>query len=151
MPPGWGELPQPPGWLCRCLAVRDTEDYRRTPLSRSGQAGIGLTLSGGAAGQGGSEAVFRYPPEVVLDAVHERDRDLLPVLTQIVLGLGDVTLLPGHAEILGHPADDLARVVAEVTAWPAEQRDSGRGHLASSVPLVSSGPLAQVRGLTPVR
>ena len=51
----------------------------------------------------------------MLDAVHERDRDLLPVLTQIVLGLGDVTLLPANAEVISRVAGDLG------VAW--EERD----------------------------
>jgi hypothetical protein len=47
-------------------------------------------------------------------AVHERNRDLLPVLAQVRLRLGDVAFLPGHAEVISHLADDLPCVIAQV-------------------------------------
>ena len=82
-----------------------------------------LVLSGG---QRGTEAVFRYPPEIVLYTIHERDRDLLPIFTQVIFRLRDITLFPRNSEIIGNPANDLSRIVAQVTSWTAEQGDSRR-------------------------
>jgi hypothetical protein len=59
----------------------------------------------------------------VLNAVHERHRDFVPVLTLIRLGLRDVAFLPGYAEVCSDPTDDLARVIAQVAARPGEERD----------------------------
>src|ERR1700749_1552304 len=84
-------------------------------------------------GEGGAEPVFRYAPEIVLDAIDQGNRNFFPVLTQIFFRLRDITFLPGQAEILSHPANHLARIVTEVTAWPAEQRDPGRRHSGASV------------------
>jgi len=80
-----------------------------------------LVLSGG---QRGTEAVFRYSPEIVLYTIHERDRDLLPIFTQVILRLRDITLFPRNSEIIGNPANDLSRIVAQVTSRTAEQGDS---------------------------
>jgi len=52
----------------------------------------------------------------VLHAVHERDRDLVPVLALVRLGQRDVAFFPGDAEIAGDRADHRARVIAQVTA-----------------------------------
>jgi hypothetical protein len=82
-----------------------------------------LVLSGG---QRGTEAVFRYSPEIVLYTIHERDRDLLPIFTQVILRLRDITLFPRNSEIIGNPANDLSRIVAQVTSRTAEQGDSRR-------------------------
>jgi hypothetical protein len=82
-----------------------------------------LVLSGG---QRSTEAVFRYAPEIVLYTIHERNRDLLPVFTQVILRLRDITLFPRNSEIIGNPANDLSRIVAQVTSWTAEQGDSRR-------------------------
>jgi len=86
-----------------------------------------LVLSGG---QRSTEAVFRYSPEIVLDAIHEGNRDLLPIFTQVILRLRDITFFPRDSEIIGNSADDLSRVVAQVTSRTAEQGDSRRWHLA---------------------
>ena len=80
-----------------------------------------LVLSGG---QRGTEAVFRYTPEIVLYTIHERDRDLLPIFTQVILRLRDITLFPRNSEIIGNPANDLSRIVAQATSRTAEQGDS---------------------------
>ena len=80
-----------------------------------------FVLSGG---QRGTEAVFRYSPEIVLYTIHERDRDLLPIFTQVILRLRDITLFPRNSEIIGNPANNLSRIVAQVTSWTAEQGDS---------------------------
>jgi len=64
--------------------------------------------------------------------IDERDRDHLPVLTQVRLRLGDVALLPADSEVISDPADDLARVVAQVAPWAAEEQDPRRGHPAWS-------------------
>src|SRR5579863_5261338 len=101
------------------MRAHRTRDFRRKEE---------LTLA-----EGGAQAVFRYAPEIVLDTVDQRDGNLFPVLTQVFFRLRDITFLPGHAEIPGHPANHLACIVAEVTAWPTEQRDTGRRHLATSV------------------
>ena len=82
-----------------------------------------FVLSGG---QRGTEAVFRYSPEIVLYTIHERDRDLLPIFTQVIFRLRDITLFPRNSEIIGNPANDLSRIVAQVTSWTAEQGDSRR-------------------------
>jgi len=82
-----------------------------------------LELSGG---QRGTEADFRYSPEIVLYTIHERDRDLLPIFTQVILRLRDITLFPRNSEIIGNPANDLSRIVAQVTSRTAEQGDSRR-------------------------
>lgn len=65
-----------------------------------------------ACGQHSAKAVFRDPPEIMLNAIYQRDGDLLPVFTQVFFRLRDVTFLPGHTEIIGHPANDLPRVIA---------------------------------------
>ena len=65
-------------------------------------------------------------PEVMLDAVDQGHRDLVPVLPQMAVGGGDIELFPGHVELGRDPGDDLARVVAEVTPRPAEQGDDVR-------------------------
>jgi hypothetical protein len=59
----------------------------------------------------------------VLYAVHERHRDLVPELALIRLGLRDVALLPGYAEVISDSDDDLARFLAQVAARPGEERD----------------------------
>src|SRR5262249_61763306 len=86
---------------------------------------------GGARGPGGRQGrpqpLLAYPPEVVLHAVDQRHRDLLPVILQVTLGLSDIALLPGHAEIGGDPGDDRAGLVAQVAAGAAERGDRGRG------------------------
>lgn len=85
-------------------------------------------MPGGIASEGGAETVFRHAPEIVMYAIDQRDRNLFPVLTQVFFRLGDITFLPGNADVFGHPADHQARVVAKVAARPAEQRDPGCGH-----------------------
>lgn len=90
-------------------------------------------MPGGIASEGGPEAVFGHAPEIVVDAVDQRNRNLFPVLTQVFLRLSDITFLPGNADILRHPADHQARIVAKVAARPAEQRDPGRRHLTAAV------------------
>src|SRR5437763_13792061 len=62
-------------------------------------------------------------PEVMLDAVDQGYRDLVPVLPQMAVGRGDVELFPGHTELGRDAGDDLTRVVAQVTPRPAEQGD----------------------------
>jgi hypothetical protein len=62
--------------------------------------------------------------------IDERDRDHLPVLTQVRLRLRDVALRPANTEVISDPADDLARVVAQVTSRAAEEQDPRRGHPA---------------------
>src|SRR5215472_15552728 len=71
----------------------------------------------------------------MLDAVDQRHRDHVGVIQQIAFGGGDVAFLPGHAEVGGDPGDHLARVIAQVAAGPAEQRDDGRRSLAHRAPL----------------
>jgi hypothetical protein len=84
------------------------------------------------AGQGSPQALLADMPEVMLDAVDHGYRDLVPVLPQMAVGCGDVELFPGHTELGRDPRDDFARVVAQVTPRPAEQRDDMRlgGHRA---------------------
>jgi len=56
-------------------------------------------------------------------------RDHLAEIPQILLRAGDVPLGPWHPELGGHPGDDGASLIAEVAAWPGEQRDRARpGH-----------------------
>ena len=106
--------------------------------------GLGLAL-----GQGSAEAVFRYPPEIVLYAINQGDRDHLPVLTQVILGLRDVPFLPGHPELTRHPADDRASVIAQMTARAVQQGDARSRQLPRPVPLVVV-PLVVVAGRVPV-
>jgi len=82
-----------------------------------------------SSGQRGTKALFRYAPEIVLDAVDEGNRDLLPVFTQVILRLRDITFFPRNSQIIGNSADDLSRIVAQVTSGTAEQGDSRRRHL----------------------
>src|SRR6516164_9016716 len=74
--------------------------------------------------EGRPEPGLAHPPEVDLHAVHQRHRDLVPVLAQVLRRGGDIPLLPADAEITGHPLDHRARVVAEMAARPGEQRDA---------------------------
>src|SRR5579863_1564570 len=57
-----------------------------------------LVLSGG---QCGTQAIFRYSPEIMLNTIDERHRDLLPVFTQVIFRLRDITLFPRNSEIIG--------------------------------------------------
>jgi hypothetical protein len=77
-----------------------------------------------AGGQCGTEAVFRDPPEIVLNAINQGNGDLLPIFTHVFFRLRDVAFLPGHAEIIGNAPDDLPGVIAQVAPGPAEQGDS---------------------------
>jgi hypothetical protein len=79
-----------------------------------------------SGGQRSTETVFRYSPEIVLNSIHEGNRDLLPIFTQVILRLRDITLFPRNSEIIGNPANDLSRIVAQVTSRTAEQGDSRR-------------------------
>src|SRR2546427_699614 len=54
---------------------------------------------GWLAGQGGPQALLADMPEVMLDAVDQGHRDLVPVLPQIAVGGGDIELFPGHIEL----------------------------------------------------
>src|SRR5215475_10868439 len=105
------------------FTVRPCE--RMHKVARPGRPGAGWLT-----GQGGPEALLADMPEVMLDAVDQRHRDLVPVLAQVALGLGDVDLFPAHTEVDRDPHDDLARIVAQVTSRPAEQGDDVRvaGH-----------------------
>jgi hypothetical protein len=78
-------------------------------------------------GQRGTEAVFRDSPEIVLNAIHQGDGDLLPIFTHVFFRLRDVAFLPDHTEIIGNPPDDLPGVIAQVTPGSAEQGDSRCG------------------------
>lgn len=69
----------------------------------------------------------------MLDPVDERHRDLVPELTLIRLGLRDVAFFPGHTEVTGHSADDLARLLAQVAARPGEERDPRLTHRSGSL------------------
>src|SRR5579875_2466394 len=90
-------------------------------MGSRGPALRGLAM--GLTAQGRTQPLLADPPEIVLDTVDERYRDLVPVFTQVILGVSDVTFVPGHAEIRGDPGDDHAGVVAQMTARPAEQGD----------------------------
>src|SRR5215471_18117695 len=89
-------------------------------------------------------------PEVMLDAVDQGYRDLVPVLPQMAVGRGDVELFPGHIELGRDPGDDLARVVAQVAPRPAEQGDDVRlgGHRE---PLLRRWTGCPSRGTGPVQ
>ena len=86
--------------------------------------------------QRGSEAVFRNSPEIVLNAIHQGDGDLLPIFTHVFFRLRDVAFLPSHAEIIGNPTDDLPGVIAQVTPGSAEQGDPRRERGAHRYPWV---------------
>jgi hypothetical protein len=64
----------------------------------------------------------------VRHAVHDRHRDLVPVLALVSHGLGDVALFPGNAEVIGHSADYLARILAQMAAGLGVERDSRLTH-----------------------
>src|SRR5215470_592475 len=85
------------------------------PAGMRGHASRAATVQGLLAGQGGPQAFLADMPEVMLDAVDQGHRDLVPVLPQMAVGPGDVELLPGHIELGRDPGDDLARVVTQVT------------------------------------
>ena len=87
-----------------------------------------------AGGQCGTEAVFRDPPEIVLNAINQGNGDLLPIFTHVFFRLRDVAFLPSHTEIIGNPADDLPGVIAQVTPGSSEQRDPGCGGQAHRYP-----------------
>ena len=72
----------------------------------------------------------------MLDTVHKSNGNLFPVLAHIIFRLRDITFHPRDSEVLRHPADHLTRVVAQVAAGTAKQRDTGdaRTHSAT-VPL----------------
>ena len=53
----------------------------------------------------GAQAILVDPPEVVLDAVDQGDRDHLPVALLVSVGGGDVAFLPRHAQLAGDPLD----------------------------------------------
>src|SRR5882757_7237436 len=101
--------PQPgPGITSRLWSVR-----AGLIPSRLLRSGLTVRTSGGTGGrppgrkqQGLAKAILGDPPEIVLHAVHERDRDLLPVLAQIRRRLRDVTFLPRHTEVISHLGDD---------------------------------------------
>src|SRR5207244_9445783 len=101
--------------------------------------------------KGRPKTALAYAPEVVLHPVHEGDRNLVPVLPHVRLRQRDVALLPGDAEVIGYPPDDLARVIAQMAAGPTEQgnprghvtyhRDAGRGSAAArALPLACGLP-----------
>ncbi len=79
-----------------------------------------------SGGQRSTEAVFRYSPEIMPNAIHESDGDLLPIFTQVIFRLRNITFFPRNSEIIGNPANDLSRIVAQVTSRTAEQGDSRR-------------------------
>src|SRR6478672_1484758 len=81
----------------------------------------------GSAPECGAQAPLVDPPVVVLAAVHERDRDLLGVLRHELLVLEHRPLLPADTQVVGHPRDDLAGVVAQVAAGLADQGDAWCG------------------------
>src|SRR6185437_2156790 len=95
------------------------------------KSGVPLAAARGAAGaalgpERPAKPVLIDAPEVVLDAINERDRDHLAVVFQIVLGRRDVPLGPGDPQVRGDPRDHRAGVIAEVTARPREQGDRVR-------------------------
>ena len=97
------------------------------------------------------QPVLRDPPEIVLYAVHERHRDLVPELTLIRLGLRDVAFLPAYAEVSSDPADDLARFLAQVAAGAGEERDPRLTHRSGPFPLpVALGARVPLGGLPAV-
>src|SRR5580692_12110208 len=96
-----------------------------TPLCISSQSGR-LTAQAWSRrpAEGGAQAGLAYPPEVDLYPVDQRHRDLVPVLAQVLRRGGDVAFLPADAEVARHPLDHRPRVVAQMTARPAQQRDA---------------------------
>ena len=70
--------------------------------------------------------------------VHERHRDLLPVLIAQRVVVIDRALLPRHPEIVGHPRHHRSCVVAQVAPGAGDERDPGGGH-GSSVPDTDAG------------
>src|SRR5208283_5733907 len=75
--------------------------------------------------QGSTQPVLAHPPEVVLHAIDQRHRDLVPVLGHVLAGRRDVTFLPPDPEIRGDPGDHRPRLLAQVAARLAEERDPG--------------------------
>lgn len=103
-----------------------------------------------ARGQRGPEAVFRNSPEIMLNAIHQGDGDLLPIFTHVFFRLRDVAFLPSHAEITGNPADDLPGVIAQVTPGSAEEDDSRRGRGGHRYPWVEYPDPGCVRSAVPL-
>jgi hypothetical protein len=101
-----------------------------TPVQIEEKDNLLMSVVDVIGGQRGTEAVFRYSPEIMLNTIHESDGDLLPIFTQVILRLRNITFFPRNSEIIGNPADDLSRIIAQVTPRAAEQGDSRRGHLA---------------------
>src|SRR5215467_3530222 len=95
--------------------------------SRTGAGGPATPERGRSAAERGPQSLLADPPEVVLDAVDERHRNHVPVLAQVILGLRDVPLFPGRAQIRGDPRDDLPGLITQVTAGLAQQRDAVPG------------------------
>ena len=67
------------------------------------------------------------PPEVVLDPVHERHRNLIPVRSTQSGVVKDRELNPGDAEVSGHPFDHCPRRAAQMTAGFGDEGDPRRG------------------------
>lgn len=64
-------------------------------------------------------------PEVVLNPVHERDRNHVRVLTEIDRPGVDVPFFEALAELGCHPRDDGPSLRAEMAARPRQQDDAG--------------------------
>jgi hypothetical protein len=69
--------------------------------------------------QRGTKAGLVDPPEIVLLAVNERDRDLLAVLALEVRVGPDAALFPGDPELGADAGDHVASLIAEMAAGPA--------------------------------
>ena len=85
---------------------------------RSGRA----FWTAGGSGEGAAQALLVDPPEVVLAAVDEGDRDLLAVGVHQLGRGGDVDLVVRRADLGADPLDDLAGVVAQVAAGLGVER-----------------------------
>ena len=99
-----------------------------------GQRRPGAARSGD---QRGPETFLADPPEIVLNAINQCDRDHLRVLGEVGGGGRYVPLIPADAKLGRYPGYDRAGIVAQVTAGTGQQRDLviGGAQRYSRVPL----------------
>src|SRR6476620_1328745 len=81
---------------------------------------------GRPSGQRRAQAALVDPPEVVAAAVDEGHGDLLGIAAQQLGVVVDRLLGPGHAQLAGHAGDDLAGLLAQVTAGAPEEDHAWR-------------------------
>src|SRR5262250_1836564 len=74
-------------------------------------------------GERGPQALLAHVPEVMLDAIDQGHRDLVPVVEHVLFRARDVALLPPDVQVGRDRDDDLPGRVAEVAAGTAEQGD----------------------------